>query len=119
MAIGPRENSEEHPTEDSLSPRYPEDMKEVSSFSFEEAFQILQLNGPAKIISSRGTIYGVEAWRMRDGKHAIRAKLSPPSKGYIYIHADCWGKDITCNSTRAGGIYNGRDNIYDWLNKNS
>ena len=83
--------------------------------SFEDAFQLLQLKGPARIISSRGTVYDVEAWRMRNGKQAIRVKLASPSNGYIYIHADCWGKDITCQNTRAGGIYNGKNNIYTWL----
>ncbi len=119
MAIGPRENTKEHKTDNALNPPYLEDMKEMPSFSFDEAFRMLHLNGPARIISSRGTIYDVEAWRMRNGKLAIRAKLLPPSKGYIYIHSDCWGKDITCKNTRAGGIYNGRDNIYIWLKKHA
>ncbi|MCZ7399526.1 MAG: hypothetical protein O8C62_07585 [Candidatus Methanoperedens sp.] len=88
---------------------------EKQSISFDDAFRILQLNGHARIISSRGTKYDVEAWRMRDGKPAIRAKLVPPKTGYIYIHADCWGKSITCQNTRAGGVYNGKNNIYTWL----
>ena len=81
----------------------------MGSISFDKAFQILKANGPARITSSRGTRYTVEAWTMRDGNPAIRAH---PGSGYIYVHSDCWGKDITCQGTRAGGIYNGTDNIY-------
>jgi len=89
-----------------------QDVEKMPPFSFGEAFRILQLNGPARVISSRDTVYTVEAWTMRDGKSAIRAR---PGSGYIYIHSNCWGKDITCQGTRAGGIYNGKNNIYIWL----
>jgi|GEM_PF-1347066 len=88
---------------------------EKQSISFDNAFHILQLKGPARIISSRGTKYDVEAWIMRDGKPSIRTKLAPPKMGYIYIHSDCWGNDLTCNGVRAGGIYHGEENIYSWL----
>lgn len=108
MAIGPRERKAEN------IPNLPrqQDVGETLPISFHEAFQILQLKGPAQVISSRDTVYTVEAWTMRDGKPAIRAR---PRRGYIYVHFDCWGKDITCQGTRAGGIYNGKNNIYTWL----
>lgn len=80
--------------------------------SFPDAYQLLRQHGPALVISSRGTKYNVEAWTMRNGDHVIRAK---PSSGIIYIHQDCWGKDVTCQGTRAGGIYNGEKNIFRWL----
>lgn len=89
-----------------------QDVEKKLPFSFSEAFRILQLNGPARVISSRDTVYTVEAWIMRDGNLAIRAR---PGSGYIYIHSNCWGKDVTCQGTRAGGIYNGKNNIYTWL----
>jgi hypothetical protein len=81
-------------------------------FSFNDAYQLLQQFGPAHVISSRGTKYTIEAWTMRNGDPVIRAK---PGSGVIYIHHDCWGKDITCQGTRAGGIYNGEKNIFVWL----
>ncbi len=89
-----------------------QNIEEAAPFSFSEAFRILQLNGPARVISSRDTVYTVEAWTMRDGNSAIRAR---PGSGYVYIHSNCWGKDVTCQGTRAGGIYNGKKNIYAWL----
>lgn len=94
------------------------EVTEKPSFSFEDAFRILHLIGPARIISSRGTLYDVEAWKMRGGKSAIRAKLVPPKIGYIYIHSDCWGNNLTCQNVRAGGIYNGKESIYSWLKNN-
>ena len=108
MAIGPRERKAEN------TPNLPrqQDVEKTPSFSFSEAFRILQLNGPARVTSTRGTMYTVEAWTMRDGNPAIRAQ---PGSGYVYVHSDCWGKDITCRGTRAGGIYNGKNNIYTWL----
>ncbi len=115
MAIGPREHKKEYEAEEISNLPCKQNAGEMVSFSFEDAFRILQLKGPARIISSRGTLYIVEAWEMRNGRQAIRAKLAPPSNGYIYIHADCWGKDITCQNTRTGGIYNCENNIYTWL----
>lgn len=108
MAIGPRERKAKN------IPNLPrqQDVEKTPSFSFSEAFLILQLNGPARVISTRGTTYTIEAWIMSDGNPAIRAR---PGSGYIYVHSDCWGKDITCRGTRAGGIYNGKNNIYAWL----
>ena len=98
--------------EDSSKCLRKQNVEKAAPFSFSEAFRILQLNGPARVISSRDTVYTVEAWTMRDGNSAIRAR---PGSGYIYIHSNCWGKDVTCQGTRAGGIYNGKKNIYTWL----
>lgn len=89
-----------------------QDILKTPFFPFDRAFRILQLKGPALITSSRGTEYVVKAWIMRNGKPAI---LASPKSGCIYIHDDCWGKNITCQGTRAGGIYNGENNIYSWL----
>ena len=108
MAIGPRGRK----TEDIQNLPQQRDVRETPPFTFSEAFRILQLNGPARVISSSNTEYTVEAWTMRDGNPAIRAR---PRSGYIYIHPDCWTKNITCQGTRAGGIYNGENNIYTWL----
>lgn len=45
--------------------------------------------------------------RMR--RHAYTACLRHPA-----IHPDCWGENLTCQGTRAGGVYNGPYGIYDW-----
>ena len=90
-------------------------------FSFDEAFRILRLKGPTLITSSKGTEYTVYAHIIskgdRIGEQAIRAVVinKKNQERYIYIHSDCWGDDITCQGTRAGGIYNGMTNIYTWL----
>jgi hypothetical protein len=111
MIVGPKNNKERK------SPNQIQEPENTGtlSFSFKDAFQILQKNGPANVVSSKGTHYAVEAWVMRNGEPSIRAR---PKNGYIYIHSDCWGKDITCQNTRAGGIYNGEENIYKWLKQN-
>ncbi len=41
-----------------------------------------------------------------------------PKSGRVTIHEDCWGKPITCQGTRAGGLYNGSYSIYDWYRDN-
>ena len=86
---------------------------------FNKVYDCLAQFGPAEIISSRGTKYKVEAGIIkkgeRKGEQVIKAY---PRKGCVYIHADCWGDDITCQNTRAGGIYNGKYTIYNWYLKN-
>jgi hypothetical protein len=89
-------------------------------FTFEEAFRILSMKGPARVISSKGTEYTVEAKILekgeREGTRAIRAIRNKNGReSYLYIHSDCWGKNITCQRTRAGGIYDGAPNIQSWL----
>lgn len=54
--------------------------------------------------SSRGTPYRVSAIVSRDG---IRTLVARPRSGQVRIHEDCWGDDVTCQRTRAGGVYNG------------
>jgi hypothetical protein len=76
--------------------------------NFSEIYNLLEKKGPGKAISSKGTIYRIEA---KNG-----AIVAFPKKGRITIHDDCWGKSITCKGTRAGGIYNGPYSIYDWYN---
>jgi len=66
--------------------------------------------GPAKVTSSRGTEYRVEA---RNGNI-----IAFPKSGRITIHKDCWGKAITCQGIRAGGRYNGSYSICDWYKDN-
>ncbi|MFA6333003.1 MAG: hypothetical protein WCX22_08625 [Methanoregula sp.] len=86
--------------------------------SFDEAYQILKFKGPAQITSSIGTEYTVKAWVMQKGKRkgtpAILCLLEGGDR--IYIHPDCWGLDNTCQGTRAGGIYNGSNSLWAWLN---
>jgi hypothetical protein len=86
-------------------------LKGVSEMpTFIEVYNKLLKKGNGKVISSRGTEYRVEA---RDGKI-----IAFPKAGRITIHEDCWGKNITCQGTRAGGIYNGKYSIYDWHRDN-
>ncbi len=49
---------------------------------------------------------------VRDGRRVIVAR---PRSSQVGVHEDCWGDDITCQRTRAGGIYNGAPSIYDWF----
>ena len=92
----------------------------MHSIPFDEAFRILKVKGPAQITSSIGTKYTIKAWIISKGirKNEPVILAHPAGGGNIYIHADCWGMDFTCQGTRAGGIYNGTDNIFAWLNNN-
>ena len=82
---------------------------------FQKVYDCLTQQGPAEVISSRGTTYKVKAGTItrgeREGEKVIKAY---PRSGCVYIHADCWGDNITCQKTRAGGVYNGEYSIYDW-----
>jgi len=78
--------------------------------SFNQVYQLLQVKGPGRAVSSRGTEYRVEA---KDG-----SILAFPRKGRVTIYRDCWGESITCQGTRAGGVYNGPYSIYDWYRDN-
>jgi len=77
---------------------------------FTEVYDLLVKKGPGSAVSSRGTIYRIEA---NNGNI-----LAFPKRGRVTVHNDCWGKFITCQGTRAGGIYNGTYTIYDWYNEN-
>lgn len=82
--------------------------------TFDEAVACLLVNGPAEVVSSRGTSYTVTAEHERTGRRVIIAR---PGGGQVRIHEDCWGEDITCQRTRAGGVYNGSPSIWDWLKR--
>ncbi len=79
--------------------------------TFEQVYDLLSRKGPGRAESSRGTSYRIEAL---DGNI-----VAFPKSGRVRIHKDCWGKDITCQRARAGGIYNGPYSIYDWFRENS
>lgn len=75
---------------------------------FLEMYNMLKKNGGGEVISSKGTKYKIEA---------INGNIVAfPKKGRITIHEDCWMKSLTCQGTRAGGIYNGTYSIFDWYN---
>lgn len=78
--------------------------------TFSEVYEMLLRKGPGKAISSRQTIYRIEALN--------GDIVAFPRSGRVSIHADCWGVSITCQGTRAGGIYNGTYSIYDWYREN-
>ena len=78
--------------------------------TFSLVYQCLQHHGPAQVTSSRGTNYEVHA-EHRENERVI---VGYPRSGQVVIHEDCWGSDVTCQGTRAGGIFNGSRSIYDW-----
>jgi hypothetical protein len=80
--------------------------------TFAQVYLQLQGSGPCKVISSRGTEYQVTAYAERSGRQVMVGHLK--SGAQVRIHEDCWGKDLTCQRTRAGGIFNGSPSIYDW-----
>ena len=81
--------------------------------SFKAVYDCLKRCGPATCISSRGTKYTVRA-EITAGRPTI---IACPRTGEVRIHKDCWGEPLTCQKTRAGGIYNGDPSIYDWFNE--
>jgi hypothetical protein len=78
--------------------------------TFEQVYDLLSCKGPGRAESSRGTIYRIEALNGNI--------VAFPRSGRVRIHKDCWGQDVTCRGTWAGGIYNGPYNIYDWFREN-
>ena len=82
--------------------------------SFDDVFSRVQSVGMASVVSSRGTEYNVTALIARDGRRTLIAR---PRSGQVRIHKDCWGDDLTCQRTRAGGVYNGSPSIYDWYSR--
>lgn len=78
--------------------------------TFSEVYDLLIRKGPGNAVSSRGTVYRIEA---RD-----QIIFAYPKSGYIAIHEDCWQKTLTCQGTRTGGIYNGPYSILDWYADN-
>ena len=81
--------------------------------SFKQVYDCLKRHGPATCVSSRGTKYVVRA-EITAGRPTI---IGSPRTGEVRIHEDCWGQQLTCQKTRAGGIYNGDPSIYDWFNE--
>ena len=81
--------------------------------TFTQVFRRLRAEGPARLMSSRGTVYEVKA-QVRGDRETI---IGRPRSGEVRIHEDCWGDDLTCQGTRAGGIYNGDPSIYDWYRR--
>jgi hypothetical protein len=74
--------------------------------SFKEVYRALELTGPGRATSTRGTKYRIEA---RNGQI-----VAFPRSGRVTIHSDCWLESTTCQGSRAGGIYNGPYSILDW-----
>lgn len=80
--------------------------------SFDDVFERVRRTGVVSVTSSRGTPYRVSAIISSDG---VRTLVARPRSGQVRIHEDCWGNDLTCQRTRAGGVYNGSPSIYDWF----
>ncbi len=77
--------------------------------SFDDVWNCVSAKGGMRVVSSRGTEYRVRAGESK----GRRVLLASPRSGTIYVHADCFGQDITCQGTRAGGIYNGSPSVWD------
>lgn len=88
--------------------------KEANRPSFKEVYDCLKRYGPAICVSSRGTKYTLRA-DITAGRQTI---IGCPRTGEVRIHEDCWGEPLTCQKTRAGGIYNGVPSIFDWFYEN-
>lgn len=78
--------------------------------SFDEVFERVRGAGEVSVTSSRGTPYRVTAIVARDGRKTLVAR---PRSSQVRIHEDCWVDEITCQKTRAGGVYNGSPSLYD------
>lgn len=78
--------------------------------SFLEVYTLLIRKGPGRAVSSRGANYRIEAKNVKI--------VAFPGSGRVTVHADCWGNGVTCQGTRAGGIYNGDYSIFDWYREN-
>jgi Family of unknown function (DUF6308) len=77
--------------------------------SFDDVWNCIHARGGMRVVSTRGTEYQVTAGESK----GRRVLLGRPRSGTIYVHADCFGQDITCQGTRAGGIYNGSPSVWD------
>jgi len=82
--------------------------------TFAEAYSRIHTHGPAVVVSSRNTRYVVSAEVVK-GQRVLIARLD--KDGDVRVHEDCWGDNVTCQGTRAGGIYNGSPSIFDWLTR--
>jgi hypothetical protein len=77
--------------------------------AFRDVYRMLEIKGPGRATSSRGTEYRIEA---RNG-----SIVAFPRSGRVTIHRDCWLQSATCQGTRAGGVYNGPYSILDWYSE--
>lgn len=89
------------------------DQQKLNRPSFGEVYYCLKRYGPATCVSSRRTKYTVRA-EITAGRPTI---IACPRTGEVRIHEDCWAQPLTCQRSRAGGIYNGDPSIYDWFNE--
>ena len=89
------------------------DQQQLKRPSFGEVYDCLKHYGPATCVSSRRTKYTVRA-EITAGRPTI---IACPRTGEVRIHEDCWAQPLTCQRSRAGGIYNGDPSIYDWFNE--
>lgn len=78
--------------------------------SFGDVWACIRSRGTFVAVSTRGTEYRVSAETNRAG---LKVLVARPGSGAVYVHADCFGDDITCQGTRAGGIYNGSPSVWD------
>jgi hypothetical protein len=84
--------------------------------TFDEVYNCLLKNGPGFARGSKGGEYDLYA-REISGTKTIDAVVR--NGGHVFVHADCWESDMTCQGSRAGGIYNNPpDSIYDWYATN-
>lgn len=81
--------------------------------TFDQVYECLQRHGLAHVVSSRGMTYMVTA-EIRGGRRTV---VGSPREGEVRVHDDCWGQDMTCERTLAGGIFNGDPSIYDWYHQ--
>lgn len=87
--------------------------------SFNQMHNCLAQKGPAKVRSSKGTLYSVESAITQKGERkGEKVIISRPGSGQVRIHEDCWGHNDTCQGTRAGGIFKGPYSIWDWYIEN-
>lgn len=78
--------------------------------TFSDVFERLQTYGPACVVSIRGTTYRVTAEIVIGTKTIV----GRPRSGAVRVHEDCWGERLTCQGTRAGGLFRGSPSIFDW-----
>lgn len=82
--------------------------------TFDQAYTCLAQHGPATVHNLNGTTYTVEARTLTKGERVgERAIIARPRSGAVYIHADCWRQETTCQGARAR-IYAGPDGLLAW-----
>jgi len=67
--------------------------------SFNQVYELLQVKGPGEPCQA-----GEQSTELTP---RMEVSLAFPRKGRVTIYRDCWGESITCQGTRAGGVYNG------------